>query len=287
MVKTKSGFIILKLIQYTAPKAASYEQVKEKVREALVRQQAEEQFADLRDKLSDLAYEHPDSLSFIVKDLGLPIKETPFFSRNGASKLKTDLSSYLNVREVAFSNDVLHLHNNSDVLQLDPDTAVVIRVKSYLPATFYPFDAVQAQIMEKLKADQIQEKTKQLAENIMQSLQAGSALTDKVLKQYHLNWVEPGFVGRHTPNVDPSILEHAFSMPKPEKEKGRPSIAIVHLAKAYAVIQLDAYQDGSLDSANKQAYSVFAEQIQGSEGLLEYELYKDSLLTRAKIKKQG
>ena len=45
------------------PKMHSFEQVKDKVKEAYVRQHAEEKFADIRDQLADLTYEHPESLA--------------------------------------------------------------------------------------------------------------------------------------------------------------------------------------------------------------------------------
>ena len=49
-------------------------QSKDKVKETYIRQHAEEKFAELRDQLADLTYEHPDSLQLASTTLNLPIQ---------------------------------------------------------------------------------------------------------------------------------------------------------------------------------------------------------------------
>ncbi len=71
-------------------------------------------------------------------------------------------------------------------------------------------------------------------------------------------------------------------MPKPSSNKS--SFAVAKVNQGYAVIQLLAVRDGKAVLASDQAqYQAFSEQIQMSQGLLEYTLYKDSLMAKAKI----
>ena len=42
---------------------------------------------------------------------------------------KDDISSYKKIRDVAFSEDTLNMQNNTDIIQLSPELAVVLRVK--------------------------------------------------------------------------------------------------------------------------------------------------------------
>src|SRR5205085_276420 len=112
-------------------------------REAYVRQRAEEKFAQLRDQLADMTYEHPDSLKHAAENLNLTIKTSELFTKDKVGK---DVSQYKKVRDTAFSNDVLNLQNNSDVIQINPETVIVLHVKSHIPSSLLPLNNVSKQI---------------------------------------------------------------------------------------------------------------------------------------------
>src|SRR3990167_1439689 len=67
LIKTNKGFVILKVFDVQAPQVQTFDQVKNKVKEAYARQYAEEKFAELREQMANLTYEHPDSLQFAAK----------------------------------------------------------------------------------------------------------------------------------------------------------------------------------------------------------------------------
>ena len=123
------------MIEIKEPKMQAFDAVKDKVKETYVHQHAEEKFAELRDQLADMTYEHPDSLQLASKTLNLPIITSELFTKEKAGK---DISQYKKVRDTAFSNDVLNLQNNSDVIQLNPETVIVLRVKSHIASTLLP-----------------------------------------------------------------------------------------------------------------------------------------------------
>ena len=62
----------------------------------------------------------------------LPIKTSELFTKDKAGK---DISQFKKVRDTAFSNDVLNLQNNSDVIQFNPETVIVLRVKSHVASS--------------------------------------------------------------------------------------------------------------------------------------------------------
>lgn len=150
VVRTATGFVIVKVMDYREPKIQPFEVVKDKVNETYAHQHAEEKFAELRDQLADLTYEHPDSLVLASKNLNLPIQTSELFVKDKAGK---DISQYKKVRETAFSNDVLNLQNNSDVIQLNPENVIVIRVKSHIPSSLLPLNDISKQIEDKLKTE--------------------------------------------------------------------------------------------------------------------------------------
>jgi peptidyl-prolyl cis-trans isomerase D len=253
------------------------EEVKNKVKEELIHQRAEEKFAELKEKLTNITYEHPDSLQLAATTLNLPIHTTGLFAKEEGNK--DEISMNNNVREVAFGNDVLNLRNNSDVIQLDSNSVIVLRVKSHQPAAQLPLQSVKAQIIEQFKANEIDIKTANLADEITKKLQSGRLSAEQAAGQYHLAWIDSGLISRHSTKINSAILEAAFAMPKPKKELF--SYTVIKISNGYVIIQLKDIQNGALSTKSDPA--VFAEQAQNAQGVMEYELYKQSLIRQAKI----
>ena len=258
------------------PIAQPFEKVKDKVAAALVRQKAEEQFGAAREKLANLTYEHPDSLKPAATALDLTIKTTAPFTKD---KGGADISANAKIREAAFSGDVLNAQNNSDVIQVSPDSVIVIRLKSHVPSTLLALNDVRKDIVAKLQVAAINDQLEQHAMEIQQKLQA-AADPEQVMQAYHLHWNSLGMTSRHATKIDSAILDKAFSMPKSQGDQ-KISYGITKVPTGYAIIGVKAIKEGVLN--NKDEYRVFAEQIQNTQGLLEYELYKNSLMNRAKI----
>ena len=255
-------------------KVQPYETVKPKVIEAYTRQQAEEKFAAGRDQLADLTYEHPDSLQPAAKALELPVKVSEMFSLDKAGK---DISTNKKIRDAAFSNDVLALQNNSDVIQLNSETYIVLRIKSHVPSSLIPLAAVSKQIQERIDAQNIKNQIAQVADEIYKKLQQGIS-EQQIADQYHVKWNALGFVGRYGNKTDVAIVDMAFQLHKAEDKN---LYGIVQLPNGYSIIAVHGIRDGAIK--DQKEYDVFKEQIQNSNGLLEYELYKLSVVKKAKV----
>jgi len=273
-VHTSLGFVLLKVVDTQAAKDEPFENVVNKVKELVTRQQADEQYSNLKEKLSSLSYEHPDSLQTVSEALKLPIQFSGSFAKDKGGK---DISANQKVREAAFTNDVLTLKNNSDVINLGNDSVVVLRIKTHEPASLLSLDAVSNQITVKLKAIEANKIAAGVAEEINQKLAKGASLDD-IAKEYHLAWVNKGYLARHVTHVDSAILDEVFAMPKPMDNHF--SFSSVKLPEGYAIVALTGVREGSF---TKDQYDVFEEQMQSSYGLLEYELYKDSYVKQADI----
>lgn len=276
-ITTSKGIVLLKVQGYKEAVVQPYDKVKDKVRDAYTHQQVEEQFGDLREKMANSTFEHSNNLDFTAKQLGLTVQSSGVFTRDKGGK---DISQNTKIREAAFSNDVLMQQNNSDIIQLTPESILVLRVKSHVPASLLSVDAVKNQIAAKLKSSRIEEKMKQLAAQIAADLQSGKLSLNDVQTKYNLKWSNSSWIGRHVSKIDQSILDAAFSMPKPENKKD--TFAYTKIVNGYAVVALSDVKDGDVNVAKEQ-YQAYAEQIQASQGMLEYELYKKALENRAKI----
>lgn len=260
------------------PSIQPYDEVKAKVRDAYMRQQAEEKLAETRDKLADMTYEHPDSLQYAATNLHLPIKTSELFSKDKGGK---DISQNKKIREVAFSNDVLTMQNNSDVIQLNPETLVVLRIKEHKPSTLLPLESVATQIKSALQIG-IQEKSTETAANDYAAKLKAGAQPEQVATSLNAHWNKTGYLGRYATKVDTAILDLAFQLPNPANVGGKSVYGVTRLPSGYAIVAVHSVKVGSI--ADPKQSHVFAEQVQNSQGLLEYELYKQSVTAAAKVK---
>lgn len=272
---------IEELKKYYSENSASYQQpfekIKNQLKESYIRQHAEEKFAEVREQLANETYENPKSLDLAAKKLGLQIKSSALFTK---IKGNDALSQNNKVREVAFSQDVLEFKNNSDVIPLNNDTVVVIHLKDYQPAKALPLNVVEKQIIQKLQQQDSELRATQLANEILKKLKENAPEFENILKDNHLSWKKTGFIGRHADKISSAILETAFAMSKPQNN--HLSFAISKTPDGYAVIALKGVREGK-EILDPKQYQVFAEQIQNTQGLMEYELYKQSVLRNAKI----
>ena len=164
------------------------------------------------------------------------------------------------------------------MIQISGDDVVVIHVKSHSPATLLALNTVQNQIIDKLMTAEINVRAEQLAKDIATKLQNGADPV-QIASQYHLAWTQAGFIGRRANKINSAITEAAFAMPRPAPSKL--SYATSKMPDGFAIVGLKAARNGV--TTNHDQYQVFAEQVQNTQGLMEYELYKQSMMEHAKI----
>lgn len=278
--RTSKGLVIIKAVAVQQPVSQSFDQVKDRVKENYLQQQAESKMAEARDQLADITYEHPDSLQSAATTLELPIKVSAPFSKD--TGVANDISDNKKVRDVAFSQDVLKNENNSDVIPLNSESLVVIRVKNHEAAKVLSLKEVQSKIEEILKAQIVNDQAQKLAQEILQKLKNGNS-PDQVATEYQSKWVKAGMSGQFSKQVDAAISELVFKLPHPEKNKA--VYGQTKTADGFAIVKLNAVQAGKLND-DKQ-FSIFEERTQNTYGELEYELYKKSVLEDAKITTNG
>lgn len=273
--QTKYGFSIIKLVDIQKAEALPFPKVRPQVEKALAQQKAEQMFAEANDKLANLTYSNPTSLNVASKTLNLPIKTTDLFDRQGG---KSEITSNPKILAAAFSLDVLQ-GNNSNVIELNPETVIVLRVKQHKPATVQPFAEVQQQINKQLIEQMLSQKAQTFGEELLQKLRNGSTEA-QVAAQAKLTWNIVKDVGRYGTQAPTAILNAAFHMARPKDQNA--SSAGLRLANGdYAVVSVTAVHDGKNAADTKQR--VFGEEIESANGRLDYGLYVDALVKKAKV----
>lgn len=278
-VRTDFGFHIIKLLDKKDEKPKPYEQVKDEVREKARQYWAQEQLIKQAEDLNEQAYDTPDSLQAASDKLGLPIQNTDLFTREGEQQ--NPILKNSEVIATAFSINVKDEKHNSDLIKIDPENYIVLRVSKHVPTEQKSLDLVKDQINTLLTNKKIEQLVKNAAEKIVTELKAN---TDNaaVLSQY--SWVEQQNEKRTDRNVDSEILTAAFSM---QPNSAKPEVKAVSLNDGnYAVVWLKQVQNGNLADLSQDEKEDYERAMSKHWGELEFALYASDLFKKAKIEKE-
>lgn len=198
----------------------------------------------IAEQLSNLIYEHPDSLEPAAQHLNLKVQHSDWLSKTGGS----GLFSNLKIIKAAFADEVLVQGNNSELIEITEDKqqkAVVVRIADHQNATFKPVGEVKEIIITALRQQQARQAALRQAETLAAKLRTGEDLI-KVATGYSIEKQE--LIKRDTtPNdkLSKEILDQAFKLPviKPPKI----STNAIQLDNGNAVvIVLDKVQSGNI-----------------------------------------
>jgi peptidyl-prolyl cis-trans isomerase D len=190
-VKTRFGWHIIQLMDVREQRGKTFSEAREEIRQALQTQEAEQQFYEVSERLTNLAYEHADSLQPIAEELGLTIQESVLFSRQGGM----GISRHNKVVSAAFSEEVLGENHNSEVLEITPTHFVVVRLLKHQPKSVRPFDQVAEKIRQELVQQSAAKAVSSLGEKVLKSLRQGQEET--ALSAENLSWEKGVWVARN------------------------------------------------------------------------------------------
>jgi peptidyl-prolyl cis-trans isomerase D len=253
-VRTEAGYEIIRVTEIKPAKPKTFEEAKAAVEADYRKEQAEQAFADKSEALGRIVYEQGDDLAPAAQAVGLSVQQldwiTPVQGQGIAANDK--------VRAAAFSEDVLKSGKNSEVVEVDDGTAVVVRVVKQEAAQQKPLETVREDIRATLLAQEARKLTTQKGEELLKKLteaQAWSALTASGLGA-ETAIEKPGMIGRSDTKLAPEVLSTAFALSHPAA--GKFTWGSAPLANGdYAVIALKAVKagdaTGKADAADSQS----------------------------------
>ncbi|WP_106477020.1 SurA N-terminal domain-containing protein [Phytohalomonas tamaricis] len=171
---------------------------------------AKQAFQDKAQRLKDESFS-ADDLKSVANDLGLTLRQSDWLSQDSAN----DIFAEPGVMDAAFNDDVLNRDNveqgyNSEVIELDDQRRMVLRVSDYRPATTLPLEQVRDQVRRALETEKLQQALTERADDIVASLRQGEDVA--------LEWKKAQAVTRNEhPDVDQGIIDAAYRLPRPDK----------------------------------------------------------------------
>jgi peptidyl-prolyl cis-trans isomerase D len=193
VVEGPGGFHVFIANQVEAPQGETFEQVRQKVETEVRRQLASERFAELATQMTNLVYDNPVGLAPAATALGITPRMVSGVTRDGllgvedageqAAGASADAVIFEDprVRSTLFSSSLLTDKANSGVIEISPDTLVVVRVAAFEPAHVPPVEQVKGRIETILLAEGARAAAaaageKQLAE--LQAAQPGAEIPE-------------------------------------------------------------------------------------------------------------
>ncbi len=260
-VLTSFGYHIIKVTGIREKEVKPFADVRDEILAQFQNDAAERQYFELAEQLTNQAYEVPDSLSETADELGLELKQSPFFERRGG----TDVFANPRVVAAAYSDDVLSQGFNSEPIEVGENHVLVLRLLEHQKADRRPLSEVKSQVRQSLIQEKAREAAKAAGEKALQQLEAGES-AETVSKALSVDWKGAGAVTRETKDHDAQIIKQAFRLTRPSSPDSPRYSGVVLNSGDYAVIRLNKVVDGDPAAMDVAERETLKRRLAGEQG---------------------
>ena len=277
-VLSDEGYHVLWLRDTRSGQAKPFAEVRDQLLKEASSGQTDRKYRDLAGKLADDTYQNPASLEPAAQALGLPIKNTGMFSRDGGDGITANAK----VLKSAFSDDVLAQGNNSSLIELGSNHALVLHVDKHVQAAVRPLaevhDTIRQKVLDERAVVAAQKRSDELLARLrkgedMQAVATSAGSTVQTVKD----------VERIQQGMPEQVRDQAFLVPHPLD--GKSQFASVDLkGGSFALLAVDKVQGGDLSKITpEQRDQLRRDMLQAYSGTTVSE-YIDALKAKTDIK---
>jgi len=274
-VVTEFGVHLVKLTEDSENLFQPYEEVAERIERDLKSAEVELIYGERLGNLSNLAFETGDLLT-ISEELNLVILQSEPIGRSGGSAIFANQA----LITAAFSDEVLLEGNNSDVIELDTEQAVVLRVREFTEAVVQPLQEVQPEIAVILRTEMEKDEVQELGNRLLAAAVAGEGL-DELLVENELGWIVEEAVERIAFTANREIINKAFEMQRPTSEAVLATITLDN--GTFVLLELNQVQPGAIDSLEEDELITLTDTLASSLGNSDFEAFLNNLKGNADI----
>ncbi|MGR9114237.1 MAG: SurA N-terminal domain-containing protein [Gammaproteobacteria bacterium] len=244
-VKSAFGYHLIKVTELVPGSTKPFEAVKDEVKKAYQKAEAENAFYESGETLTELSYEHSDSLVEVSDSVGLKIKKTGLFTREQGEGIAVEQK----IRAAAFSEEVLN-GNNSEPVELGSDRLVVLRKLDYKPAATQALNEVKQKVVAALAAQKARLKAEEQAAELKKRLQAGESMKT-LATETGLIYKELKGLTRASTELAPQLIQAIFKAAKPAA--GQSTVFTMTLSSGeQAVVSLSQVKEGVMTEEDKK-----------------------------------
>ena len=275
-VRSEFGVHLIKLTDLQSPEVPTLAEMRPTLAEEQKKEQVERRFVEASQELANLAYEAED-LSEPARVLDVEIETFGPLERSGGEGITANPK----VMNAAFSDEVLLDKRNSELLELDADTVVVVRVKQHLRSQQRPLEEVSVEVKDTLEFRKATEQAEKQAEQWVNQLRQGEIDEASLAEQLQQEWQVHEAVSRSNRDVSQVLVRNVFTMPQPDQE---PSYG--HFAQPNGsqwIVTLRGVSTPAEALAEEETAD-YAKYIAGQTGQQDFQALQQRLKEEAKIK---
>jgi len=252
LVKTDFGFHIIKLLAVNPAKALSFDKAKIAITQRLKLQKANDKFADLAEKFSNVVYEQSDTLKPASELVKMPLQQSGWLNKKQAGALPwTDKAL-----QAVFAEDVTKKKRNSAVIEIAPNTLFAARLLEYKPVSTRSLKEVNESIRQKLLHKQALEFAVKQGQLVLAQLQRG--------EKVNVEWTIPTAITREQhADIDNSLVRQIFQA----NVATLPAyVGVENAQNGYELVRVDAIKEVTvIDDVKRARYMQQLRQITGDE----------------------
>lgn len=252
LVQSEFGFHIIRLVAVKPAKIQALDEAKSIIAQKLMLQKANDKFAELAEKFSNMVYEQSDTLKPAAELVKMPVQQSAWLIKGQAGATPwTDKAL-----QAVFAEDVVKNKRNSAAVEIAPNTLLAARVLEYKPASTRPMAEVSDSIRQKLLQQQALELALKQGQSVLAQLQKG--------EKPSVDWkpVQTISRGQHE-GLDNELVRKVFQL----KTDSLPAyVGASNGQVGYTLVRVDAVKEtDAIDEDKRARYMQQLRQLVGSE----------------------
>jgi peptidyl-prolyl cis-trans isomerase D len=276
-VRTEFGYHLIQLNDVRNTEPPALDEIAAELRRDLAQSRAEAEYVAALERLADLSFSAGD-LDVPAEELGLEIHQTEPFGQAGS---ESGLASNPRVLKAAFSEELTREGLNSDPIELDRETTVVVRVKEQIPARQLSLDEVRDELEGELRREQAEAALEARLQQLLADFESGDSLNTAASE---LNWSEVAAAEREQADMPSAVNRKAFELPRPAEDAA--SFGAVRLPNGdRALVRVSAVQEPDLADVDADLKRQMAGFLASRNGQLDYQLHVEALTKAAEIER--